>query len=285
MLSIGIVGAGKGGTAILKAAAGLPDIKIAGIADLDYNAPGMLLARQLGIPTFHDCMELMRVPHLDLVVEVTGNQKVRESIEASKQNNTSVLDAQAARLMMGIINAKEEMMEKLQVHAQELATTAEELENAISRIAGATKELAKVAEELASRGQVLSDAAGNAKNHLSKIGDILYFIKKVAAQTNLLGLNAAIEAARAGDYGRGFSVVAGEVRKMSTDSAKAAEQIGETLSNIEKSVGEIINGILETSQVTDRQASATQQIVEKVEQIRQVAENLGKVAGRLDALK
>lgn len=71
---------------------------------------------------------------------------------------------------------------------------------------------------------------------------MLNFIKKVAAQTKLLGLNAAIEAARAGEHGRGFTVVANEVRRLAEDSAESAEQISAILNNIEKSVGEIIVG-------------------------------------------
>jgi len=285
MIRIGIVGAGKGGTAILKEIAGFEDVRVEGVADLDDKAPGILLAKEMGIPTFKDCRELMRAKKLNLVIEATGSKEVQAIIEAERQEDTSVMDAREARLMMSIINAKAEMIEKLHVQAHELATTAEELKNAISRISVATKDLAAGAEELAARSQLLNDAAGNAKNHLGKISDVLKFIKKVAVQTNLLGLNAAIEAARAGEYGRGFSVVAGEVRKMSTDSAKAAEQISEILTNIEKTVIEIINGIMDSGQVTERQVTATQQIAAKVEQIKQLAENLGSVAGQLAELK
>ncbi|TYP57413.1 methyl-accepting chemotaxis protein [Thermosediminibacter litoriperuensis] len=281
---MGIVGAGKGGTAILKATYGLPDVRIAGVADIDENAPGIKLAKEKGIRIFRDCLELLQTPQLDLVIEATGNPKVQELLYTHKQEKTVIIDAYAARLMMTIVNAKEDMVKKLHAQAMELATTAEELSNTLREIAGAAKELAVGAEELAAQGQSLNGSVSNAKSHVQKIGDVLSFIKKVAVQTNLLGLNAAIEAARAGEQGRGFAVVAGEVRKLAEDSARAVEQIGEILKNIERSVGEIIEGILGTSQVTERQAGVTQQIVGQIEQLKQVAENLRKVAGQLAAL-
>nr|WP_281054661.1 methyl-accepting chemotaxis protein [Thermosediminibacter oceani] len=279
-----MVGAGKGGTAILKAIYELPDVRIVGIADIDENAPGIKLAKEKGITTFRDCLELLQTPHLDLVIEATGNSKVQELLYTHKQKQTVIIDAFAARLMMTMVNAKEEMVIKLHNQAQELAATAEELNNAIKEIARAARELALGAEELAFKGYTLNESAGSAKSHVQNTGDVLGFIKKVAVQTNLLGLNAAIEAARAGEQGRGFAVVAGEVRKLAEDSARAVEQIGGILQNIERSIGEITRGILETSQVTERQAGATQQIVGRIEQLEQVAENLRKVAGQLAAL-
>lgn len=284
MINLGIVGGGKGGTAILKATHGLPDVRIAGIADINEDAPGIKLAKEKGIRTFRDCLELLQTPQLDLVIEATGNPKVQELLYTHKQEQTVIIDAYAARLMMTIVNAKEDMVKKLHAQAQELAATAEELSNTLKEIGSAAKELAVGAEELATRGHSLDGTASTAKSHVQNIGDVLSFIKKVAAQTKLLGLNAAIEAARAGEQGRGFAVVAGEVRKLAEDSARAVEQISEILQNIERSVGEITEGILQTTQVTERQAGATQQIVGRIGQLEQVAENLRKVARHLAAL-
>ncbi|ADH60456.1 methyl-accepting chemotaxis sensory transducer [Thermoanaerobacter mathranii subsp. mathranii str. A3] len=281
MINVGIVGGGKGGTAILKVIHGLPEVSIVGIADIDENAPGIKLAKEKGIKTFHDCVDLLKIPELDLVIEVTGNPKVQEILYTQKRQETVIIDANAARLMMIIVEAKEDIAKKLYIQAQELAGTAEELSDTIKEIKNAAKEVADGAEELAARGSNLNDSATSARDYAKNIGDVLAFIKRVASQTKLLGLNAAIEAARAGEQGRGFAVVADEVRKLAEDSAQAVEQISNILQNIEQSVEKIVEEISKTAQVTEVQAGATQQIVTEIVQLEYAVENLRKVAQQL----
>jgi methyl-accepting chemotaxis protein len=108
----------------------------------------------------------------------------------------------------------------------------------------------------------------NLSQSLSEIGTINKAITDIAGQTNLLSLNAAIEAARAGVHGEGFSVVAEEVRKLAEQSSQSAKQITRLIETIQSDTNETVESMDSTKQVVDLGTSVVHdagQIFEKIE--------------------
>jgi len=113
--------------------------------------------------------------------------------------------------------------------------------------AGRVSGLANSLESLAATVRHTSDGACRLGVRSQEIDVIVELIAEIAAQTNLLALNAAIEAARAGEQGRGFAVVADEVRKLAERTRNATRDIGERIGGMRQEVGSMIDAMAETS--------------------------------------
>jgi Methyl-accepting chemotaxis protein len=120
----------------------------------------------------------------------------------------------------------------------------------------------------------VQEAADNAKN----TDEVLNFVRNIASQTNLLGLNAAIEASRAGEQGRGFSVVANEIRKLSSSSSHSINEINSTLTKIENSVHNISDGITSTTDTFKEQLSQIQHMDAALQSLNSLASKLNELA-------
>jgi len=152
--------------------------------------------------------------------------------------------------------------------AQAGAAVVENTVQVMSRIAGRVKDTAKTVESLGARSD--------------QIGEIIGTIQDIADQTNLLALNAAIEAARAGEQGRGFAVVADEVRALAERTTKATREIGEMIKAIQtETKGAVIameEGVREVEQGTSEAARSGEALQAILEQINAVNMQVSQIA-------
>lgn len=139
----------------------------------------------------------------------------------------------------------------------------------------------KGAEGLSDISNQLLEQSIHAAEEMKKTDEVTKLIKKIADQTNLLGLNASIEAARAGDMGRGFNIVAKEIRKLSSETVASTEKIRETMTNLQESMKEMAASIEKVVAVGKNQALSTQQIATYIDEIEKMSKELNKYAAEL----
>lgn len=162
------------------------------------------------------------------------------------------------------------------------------LHESAQSIAATAEQLTATAQELAATATQLSQDLATAKGggerilqEIKKTDDILHFIREVSANSNLLGLNAAIEAARAGEHGRGFAVVAEEIRKMADNSSQAVTDIKDIVNTIRLENELMVDIIIRTAQLGERQAAATEEVSASMQQLASSASEIEGISGKL----
>ena len=142
--------------------------------------------------------------------------------------------------------------------ADALVTTADFLDNFVHQLDDVVLSI----DTSNTQQQALVEKVASLTEQAKNIKDVLSIISDIADQTNLLALNAAIEAARAGEHGRGFAVVADEVRKLAERTQKSLSEIGANVNLITQNIGDISEETYETSNSMQNIATAAQELIE-----------------------
>lgn len=156
-----------------------------------------------------------------------------------------------------------------------------DLSNATASILKVANEINIDIQNIKEINTTVVDGVKATSNQCNKTDNIINFIKGIAKQTNLLGLNAAIEASRAGELGRGFGVVASEIRKLSASSNESITEVNTILKSIKDSVSMVEKSIGISMASSEKQEQSLTEIIHSVQELNKSAETLAQMASRL----
>jgi methyl-accepting chemotaxis protein len=228
---------------------------------------------------------LDKIHHIISRVADTAHQVASASEELS---SSATLQAQGA-------DTQKDQVTRIAIAMQEMSTTVQQVSENCLRAAEASSRAAQTAREggtvvkqaLTQMRAIAESVGGTAKEmgELGKssehIGRIASVIDDIADQTNLLALNAAIEAARAGEQGRGFAVVADEVRKLAERTTTATKEIAEMIKTIQNGTSGAVKAMESASIQVAQGVASTERAGDSLQQIIRMSEQVGAMIGNI----
>lgn len=207
---------------------------------------------------------------------------------AEQTGQQSAVVSSAASQMSTNIASVAATSEQMSANVRSVATATEEMNSTINEIARNAEQSATVADQAAQLAEISNDRVGGLGQSADEIGKVIEVIQDIAEQTNLLALNATIEAARAGEAGKGFAVVASEVKDLAKQTATATDDIRKRIEGIQSSTGEAVDSIREITSVITNVNDVARTIAAAVEEqsitTREISQNVAEAASATDVV-
>jgi methyl-accepting chemotaxis protein len=174
--------------------------------------------------------------------------------------------ARVAERGRGLAEAVATRAEQASINVQTVATATQQLAGSIREISTQVQRSVTVSNRATGETQRTSELISGLSSAAERIGNIVQLIQAIASQTNLLALNATIEAARAGDAGKGFAIVASEVKNLASQTAQATEQIASQIATIQSATGETVTAIAQFGATVKEMAEIASAVAAAVEE-------------------
>ncbi len=203
------------------------------------------------------------------VVEIVATSAVDMQ---SNAKNLSQMSDQTSEQSSAVFSATEQTSSNVET----VVSSVEQLSASIGEINSQVLESTRISTEAVDKVRCADETVSTLSEAAQQIGDVVKLIQAIAEQTNLLALNATIEAARAGEAGKGFAVVASEVKNLAKQTGQATEEIAQKITTVQNVSTEAVEAIKSIGEIIDQTSEIVKTISNSIHQQNEATEEISR---------